>query len=216
MHFCAAIAVNRSGGVAALGASPRNTVFVWGPGSSGNAKPARRIAGGATKLAYPDGIAFDAGGNMFVTNKGALPAGQSITVYGPNANGNAAPLRSIGGSETALKDPKGIAIGPNGGRIYVTSDSGSTTGRPAILVFPVNARGNVRPIAEITGPQTGLRLPRGLAIDAAGFIYVGNNTGLGGGNGWITVYKPGSTGDVEPVQTIKGSNVDVNGYIAVR
>jgi hypothetical protein len=207
LHVCDAVAVDGAGRVAAVGLPHRDTLFVWNRGSLGDVKPARTIAGPATKLNRPYALSFASAGNLFVTNS----EGNSVTVFSGSANGNVAPLRIITGNNTELTDPAGIAVVPSLGKIYVTSGMREPK-RAAILIFPIGANGNVKPMARIEGPKTGLDTVLGVAVDAAGFIYASNVAG----GGFITVYKPGSSGNVAPIQTIEGSNVRVATLIAVR
>jgi len=205
VNLCFAMTVAPTGRLAEVGiSSPAHSVFIWRAGSKGNVKPTWIIHGDATKLNFPKGLAFDAAGNLFVTG-GTVAATARITVYAHNANGNVAPLRMISGHDTKLSDPRAIAIGPSGGRIYVADHF-------QVLAFRIGARGDAKPVVTITGPQTGLSGATGLAFDSAGFLYVSNNHRAG----YITVYKPGANGDQAPVRTIKGSNVSVQGFISVR
>ena len=78
-----------------------------------------------------------------------------------------------------------------------------TTG--TITVYAAGARCNATPTATIAGSNTGLSGPFGIALDAAGRLYVANN-GVAGGPGSITVYAAGATGNATPTATIPGSN----------
>jgi hypothetical protein len=80
--------------------------------------------------------------------------------------------------------------------LYVTNWAGQS-----ITVYPVGATGNVAPIAAIAGPQTGIDLPYGVALDASGNIYVTNFD-----DNSITIYAAGANGNVSPAATIMGSN----------
>ena len=72
-----------SGGIAG------DTVTVYPAGSSGNATPSATIAGSNTGLDEPQGIAVDAGGNIYVTNYGSQQGGNdAVTVYAAGSNGN--------------------------------------------------------------------------------------------------------------------------------
>jgi len=75
---------------------------VFAPGSNGNVAPSRVIAPGAnsnlTSLSIPYGIAVDAGGHIFVADGGNT----GIYEFSPTASGNAAPVRSITGTQSQL------------------------------------------------------------------------------------------------------------------
>jgi hypothetical protein len=181
-------AVNQSG----------NSVTVYASGATGNATPIQDISGSKTRLSAPFGVAVDGSGNTYVTNMDDV-----ITIYAPNATGNEAPTRTIIGP--AYHQPKGIAIDPINGDIYV-----ARANNDAIFVYAAGASGSVSPIGEIQGSQTGLDYPFGVALDTSGKIYV-TNTDDGTGNGSVTVYAAGSTGNVAPVQTIAGARTELDG-----
>src|SRR6266571_5045541 len=68
-----------------------NSITVYAAGASGNATPTATIAGFATGLSNPFGIARDAAGNIYVTDA----SNNSITVYAAGASGNATPTATI-------------------------------------------------------------------------------------------------------------------------
>ena len=55
--------------------------------------------------------------------------------------------------------------------------------------------------------NTGLSKPVGIAVDAAGHVYV---TNFGSGNPSIVIYAPGATGNPTPAATIAGNNTGLN------
>src|SRR5207247_143786 len=165
--------------------SGANSVAAYAPGASGDAAPTAVIHGGShTGLNGPPGSALDAAGNIY----GANYYGSSITVYAPGASGNATPTTTIAGSNTGLSWPWGIARDA-AGNLYVVN-SWSSSGSTSITVYAAGASGNATPSATITGNNTGLSGPHGIALDAAGRLYVAN-----GGSNTITVYAPGTTGN---------------------
>jgi sugar lactone lactonase YvrE len=95
----------------------------------------------------------------------------------------------------------GVPIGPTppptNGSMYITDSSAAGD---QILVFPESANGGPAPSQQITGAQTGLSIPEGVAVDSAGDIWVTNtNTSS------ITEYPPGSTGNQPPINTVIGN-----------
>ncbi|MBV8281419.1 MAG: hypothetical protein JO347_05070, partial [Candidatus Eremiobacteraeota bacterium] len=83
--------------------------------------PVRTIKGSSTGLAWPSGIAVDRSGAVYVSNDGDLAGTRdAVTIYGPAANGDAAPARTISGDLTGLTRPNGLAVDANG-LIYVAS-----------------------------------------------------------------------------------------------
>lgn len=96
--------------------------------------------------------------------------GQSVTVYASGATGNAKPIQTIAGNNTALGSPEDVAVDA-GGTIYVANAGGNS-----VTVYAAGASGNVAPIRAITGSNTGLDTPFGIALDPLnGDIYVTNN-----------------------------------------
>jgi hypothetical protein len=91
---------NDGGGTAA------DSVNVYGPGADGSVPPVTSIAGGATALARPTGIALDQAGEVLVANGGA----DSVTTYAAGAAGNAAPLRTLAGPHTGLDKPAALLV----------------------------------------------------------------------------------------------------------
>src|SRR5438552_3172822 len=169
-----------------------NSITVYAAGASGNAMPTATIAGGNTGLSFPQGIALDGTGKIYVTT------GNSIRVYAAGASGNAPPTATIAGGNTGLSFPVGIAL-DGAGNIYVTNFSGNS-----ITVYAAGASGNAMPTATIAGGNTGLGSPAGIALDGAGNIYVANSGGS------ITVYAAGASGDATPTATIAGGNTGLN------
>ena len=88
-------------------------------------------------------MAFDASGNIYVTNN----CNATITIYAKGSSGNAAPIAIIGGSNTGLTDPQGIAL-DSSGNIYVTDQGFADRHAGAVLVYAAGSNGNVAPIAH--------------------------------------------------------------------
>ncbi|MBV9102144.1 MAG: NHL repeat-containing protein [Candidatus Eremiobacteraeota bacterium] len=78
--------------------SPGTTITVYGPGASPT--PIRTITGSNAGIIGPVGLALDASQNLYVAMVG--PPGSTsqatgeIAIFPPNANGNVAPLASVG------------------------------------------------------------------------------------------------------------------------
>jgi hypothetical protein len=188
------------------------SITVYAAGATGNATPTATIHGSNTGLHDPTGIALDGAGRLYVRNLAG------ITVYAAGATGNATPIATIQVSTTGLGlVPAGIALDA-AGRLYVANPQlagvGSSSG--SIAVYAAGANGNATPIATIQGSNTGLNTPAGIALDAAGRLYVAN-PGNGGSVGpWagpgntVTVYTPGATGNVAPTGMIAGRKTGLN------
>ncbi len=112
----------------------------------------------------PLSVSFDAAGNLFVTDVGALP--QRVREFDPTGQ----QIRVIG-QEAGLDFPNGVAV-DEAGYVYVTD---SNNGR--LLVFAQNGT-----VVATVGRGTGtgnLGLPRGVVIDGQGRVYVVDTSGQG-------------------------------------
>ncbi len=197
-----------------------DSITVFAQLANGNVPPIKTIAGSNTELQQPVGPAVDAAHKIYVANTsgGGYPSGPgSVTVYAAEASGNAAPIRTIAGSKTALAAPQGIAVDSRG-RIYVSNPIGGSGGAGSITVYSAEANGNVAPIrTSISGPNTGLNGCHGIAIGPDGGVFVANEDGGIGGMGSITVFAAKAAGNAEPIRTITGANTGLTnlGSVAV-
>src|SRR5208282_5495 len=66
------------------------------------------------------------------------------------------------------------------------------------------------PLATISGSNTGLNAPVGIAVDSSGKIYVADLQAAS-----VTVYSAGSNGNVAPLATISGSNTGLSGPFGI-
>src|SRR5436309_2555012 len=193
-----------------------NTVTVFAAGASGNATPATTIStiSPANQTGYPTGIALDPAGNVYVTNNQYRATGHgmypSVTVYASGASGTAAPTRTITGAHTGMNGPVGIARDA-AGNLYVANAGNSCCGLGnSITVYGAGARGDAAPTATIVGGNTGLDAPSGVALDAAGHLYVANADGNS-----ITVYGSRATGNATPSATIRGGGTGLNRPVGI-
>ena len=178
------------------GSNHTGTITVYAAGSNGDTTPIATIGGPNTGLNHPFGIAVDSGGKIYVANFFDGVGSGSVTVYAAGSKGNARPLATIIGADTGLDNPSGIGIDSTG-KIYVANRGGGRTNESSMTVYAAGSSGNMKPIATIAGPDTGLDDPC-IAVDSNGKIYAGNS------NDSITVYLPGSDGNVKPIATIIG------------
>ena len=82
--------------------------------------------------------------------------------------------------------------------VYVADSGGNS-----VTVYPINANGDVSPVAIIAGSKTGLSAPTPVSLDGSGRIYVGNYSDS------ILVFAAGASGNVSPVAIIAGSNTEL-------
>jgi sugar lactone lactonase YvrE len=155
------------------------TTLAGSPGSSSYSDGTGTAAG----FSDPRGIATDSLGNIYVADTEAntirkiTPAGLVTTFAGT-------PGSAIGGSADGLgaaasfSAPWGIAA-DSAGNLYVT-DSGNSTIRkitPAGLVTTFAGVAGASGTADGTGAGATLALPKGIAIDPSGNLYVADNSG---------------------------------------
>jgi hypothetical protein len=148
-------------------------VLEFAAGASGNVAPMRtlKVMGETnTGISAVLGMGVDAIGNLYIANDMANVS--DILVFAPSANGDEAPIRTIAGSATLMiGNTVGVAV-DTAGNICVSTES-ITPAFEAVLEFAVGANGNVAPIREITGSNTGLSgNVSNPVLDSSGNIYV--------------------------------------------
>ena len=182
-------------------------VLIFRKGASGNEKPLRVIEGPHTGLADVHGVAVDVQRKLlFIGNWGnssnykVAGSGKhyppSITIYPLDANGDAAPVRTIQGSKTLLNWMGAFSLDPDTGNLWVANDVGNS-----VLVFRATDNGDVPPLKVIKGDKTGLDHPAGISIDTKNKeAWVSNM-----GNSSATCYSLTANGNASPVRTIRSA-----------
>jgi hypothetical protein len=87
-------------------------------------------------------------GEVYVANDTA----DSITVYGPTANGDAAPIRTIKGPRSLVKNPLGVFVDVANDEVWVANYGGHTA-----TVYRRTANGDAAPLRVIRSAPTGSR-----------------------------------------------------------
>jgi hypothetical protein len=131
--------------------------------------------------------------------------GGNVTEYGPPLGGIAAiaPNIDIFGANTMLFDSTGIAVGSDGD-IYVSDETNGMGDTGDIIVFGKSSNGNASPGHEITGIDTELDHPDGIALDGLSEnIYVANASGGSCTSPGIVVYPTTGSGDISPSSSIE-------------
>lgn len=179
----------------------------------GNVEP-NRLLGGLRGFAI---AAHEERNEIYVTNQSG-----SVRVYRKGSQGYDKPLRTLQGSDTQLADSHGIAIDTKNNRYFVSnwgngdveaapapgSNERRTYGKfepPSITVYPVDASGNIKPLATIQGPKTMLNWPSHMALhQGRGELFVANDA-----DDSILVFRTSDAGDVAPIRVIKGPDTGI-------
>jgi DNA-binding beta-propeller fold protein YncE len=160
-HVPVYLALNPVNGEVYVSDRPTGAVYIY----DANGTYQRQFNAGAAQEDWqPLGIAFDAAGNLYVTDVSTTP--QQILVFDPTG----ALVRTLGTS-AGLNFPNGVAADA-AGNVYVTDGN---NGR--LLVIDPNDQ-VVAQVGRGVGDGN-LGLPRGLTIDGQGRVYVADATGQG-------------------------------------
>ena len=163
--------------------------------------------GAAARFTTPQGIALDAAGNLYVADKNShtirkvTPAGVVTTLAGrPGVVGSADGT----GAAATFTFPNAV-VADAAGNVYVT-DSANTIRKitPAGVVTTLAGTATRTGAADGSGPAASFNLPYGIAIDAAGDLYVAD-----GSNALVRKVTP--AGVVTTVAGIAGVRGTVDG-----
>lgn len=222
-HQAWGLALGRSMDQIAMSVEIFNAVVFYRREASGVEAPLRAIRGPKTQLADPHGIYWDDAHNEIgvanhgnfrgvVENTGAgcAPVSDreeagaetgkfqppSIAIFSSNANGDAAPLRTIQGSRTSLDWPMGLAAVPDRDEIAVANN-----GDNSILIFNRKRGGDVAPVRTIRGDRTGINRPMGIAVDSKnGEIWIANY-----GDHSAMAFDINANGNVAPKRVVRSA-----------
>jgi sugar lactone lactonase YvrE len=115
-------------------------IRVFRAGTVNDSTPLRAINGSLTRLNGPTAVAVDRSGNIYVANYWGTGPG-SVTVYEPEADEDARPLRMLAGTATGIHSPSALVLDP-WDTLYVAN--GST-----VTVFAPRASGDVPPVRTL-------------------------------------------------------------------
>ena len=113
----------------------------------------------------------------------------------PTATETASPTATVSPTVTTTATPTAVPAA-----IFVSNFGGESGG--SVTAYAPGSDGDVTPASTISGDNTELDNPQGIARDSAGKIYLTNWT-----NNSITVYSGGSNGDVAPT-TINSTSLN--------
>lgn len=174
-------------------------LFAYAATAGAGASPARQVDGPKTGMSDPVLASLDPRGRVWTTLNGFSP--YSIGGFAPAGDGDVAPFKTIGGSNTGLSQVTGIAFGPTGD--VAVADSASDS----IRVFDANGGGNTAPKRVIAGANTQLGLgATDIATDPAGNLYV-----LIPSEPMVLVFAAGASGNVFPTRAVLG---EASGLVA--
>ena len=147
------------------------------PASDGGGTPAPD-ASATLDATTPDAAtqASGPGAGIYVSQ-----AGNQVLVFAPEATGNAAPVRTIAGPNTALALPIGLALDASG-NLYVANRMGA-----GVTVYPPGASGDVAPLRTLAA--SGMQAAEGIAIGKDGDVFVSTCPSCGNsGGGQVAVF----------------------------
>lgn len=199
--------VDRQGNVYVVG---DGGVRVFAPTTDEDGPPIRVINGPATTLDQIRDVVVDSRGDIYVVSQGTSwrDVGPSVSVFRPDAEGNAAPIRVITGPNTLLRVPISLAVG-RGDTLYVLNSFGMGkygTSFITVTVYAPRVAGAVEPVRSIivtggrhsSGGGLGLIWPTGIAVDDRGAVYLANYWS----HGVVAVFAPGANGPVRPQRLV--------------
>ncbi len=206
-----ALAVDASGQLFVVDDSQE--LLVYASTADGTAVPTRTISGSLTTLGPTADIAVDSSGAIYVATVVATvaPSGTSysgkIQVFASGATGNVAPERVITNSNLFL----GVAPDAEG-NLYASLDVPTTGGTSSIVEYPAGANGAASPARTISGPATELSIAGALRVDAAGKIYVPNQTISQTSTSYsLYTFAPAASGNVAPAAAMTSSSWTAGG-----
>ena len=179
------------------------------PPSASFTEPKRMVGGMNTKLEFNCGLYIDPhNGDVYSVNNDMV---DTLVVFPREANGNVSPQRELHTPHRTW----GIAIDEQKQEMYLTVQH-----PPQVVVYPKTASGEDKPIRILTGTNTQLEDPHGIAIDVQKqLMFVANHGSVSHLKEWglgkfespsITVYPLQASGNVAPLRTIEGTNTRLN------
>jgi len=153
--------------------------------------PVRSVRGPKTAMADPHGIYFDETHNeVFVANHGNFRPGELITSY------------TAYDARESRQERTGNQFSETARGRYLPS---------SVTVYDGDAKGDVAPIRTISGPQSQIDWPMGVAVDEVNNeLIVANN-----GDNSVLIFQRTVTCDVAPKRVIRGPLTGIKGPMGV-
>ncbi|MEI8090349.1 MAG: NHL repeat-containing protein, partial [Opitutaceae bacterium] len=165
--------------------------------------------GSAARFSNPSGVAVDAAGNIYVADRGnhtirKITSGGMVTTLAGSTAGDPGSTDGTG-TDARFYSPAGVAVDANG-NVYVAERTNHTIrkitsfGVVTTLAGAAGSSGST----DGTGNSARFNQPRGVAVDAAGNVYVGD---------WLnhTIRKITSDAVVTTLAGTAGSSGSTNG-----
>lgn len=181
-----------------------NTILVYENASQsstqGDLSPTRTILLNGP----PSGLFIDSARDRLYAAQGGEDGQAAILLYenASTRSGQSSPDGALTGPNTLLVSPAGIDVDATRNVIYVVNNAPPEKGGSALLIFsnPFTqcTLCDVAPHRKVTGDQTGLSAPSGLAVDfGLGRMYVANRSGN-------TISLFGLEGNIAPIKVNAG------------
>lgn len=129
--------------------------------------------------------------DILVGNYGSGTSHELLRAFADDANGDVAPMRSLGGVTSTLTSPVGGTFEPLEGVIYVADFWGQ-----AVRVYPAWAEGDVAPLRVLDSPRVGQA--RSVVVDVVHDELITTNSGC-----CVAEYTRTSSGDVPPLRWLQ-------------
>jgi DNA-binding beta-propeller fold protein YncE len=190
-HQSWGIAFAKKRGEIALSVQTPNMYVVFRRDAQKFNAPVRSVRGPKTQMADPHGIYFDETHNeVFVANHGNFRPGELITSY------------TAYDARESRQERAGNTFSETARGRFVPS---------SVTIFDGDAKGDVAPLRIISGPQSQIDWPMGIAVDEANNeIVVANN-----GDNSVLVFDRMASGDAPPKRVIRGARTGIKGPMGV-
>ena len=144
-----------------------DSILVFEREAQGDVAPIRVIRGPSTKIGSASALAVDPVNNLIVVFSRAEEK-PSLLIFNRTDEGDVAPRAVIRGSKTGITRINQIQVYPPRGWIIATQPGAGDQQEPEgvfVGIWSIHDDGDVPPRWRIGGPRSGLKKPRGVALD---------------------------------------------------
>jgi hypothetical protein len=171
-------------------------VLVHARTASGDTSPIRILSGFNTGLESSSCLVVDTVNDELVVAN-AFNSLNGVSVFARTAQGDTAPLRTLGGAQALVFTPSDVAVDTVNNELVVVS-----AGR--IVVHSRTASGNVPPLRTLEGPNTGLFGARRVVVDTVhDELFVLTTSGS------VRVFARTASGNTPPIRILTGPNTGI-------